>query len=118
MTITYTWTFHPIETAIIEGDLSDVVKTVHWQFKGVNDETGTEYELIGSETLPEPTPGDYIEFSELTKDIVTTWVLTQISSSKGITLEEAEEELQQIIAKHIDKIDNPKIMLKSAPWES
>ena len=44
MATTFTWTFDPLETAT-EGDLTDVVKTVHWRITGVSDDdtpvTGT-----------------------------------------------------------------------------
>lgn len=118
MSITYTWNFDPIETAILENNLADVVKTVHWQFKGIDNETGTEHVLIGSETLPQPDPQDYIEFENITEETVKTWVLTQMSMMRESTPEEAEEDLKQTIADQIDKIDNPKIVLKSPPWAS
>ena len=116
MTITYTWNFNPIETAILEDGLTDVVKTVHWQLRGVDNKTGTTHQVIGSETLPSADPSDFIEFESLTEELVKTWVLTQMSKQQDATPEEAEEQLKQSIAQQIELIDHPKIVKKSAPW--
>ena len=37
MANTYTWDFPTLDTAPTEGDLSDVVKTIHWRVTAVSD---------------------------------------------------------------------------------
>jgi hypothetical protein len=55
----YTWTISSLETAPKEGQLIDVVKIVHWRYKGVDDFTA----------YPDLTEADVIAWLEAGLDV-------------------------------------------------
>lgn len=116
MATTYSWVFSPLDAAPSEGDLEDVVKTVHWRLNGVTDDevavTGTIYGTIS--------PGDadadsFTAFADLTEDIVKGWVLAQLVEEDETT-SDAETRLQNQVQAQIDSQKSPAAVSKAAPW--
>lgn len=118
MTITYTWNFDPLETKPSEDGLSDVVKTVHWQLHGVDDETGNTGRTIGAQSLSSPDSDEFVLFEDLTQDIVKQWVLSAMIEEELETSEAVEDSLKEKIAQQIEKKNNPPIVNRKAPWST
>ena len=120
MATTFTWTFDPLETAT-EGDLSDVVKTIHWRIVGVtDDEVPVDRTIHGSIPAGVADSDSFTEFADLTEATVKGWVLAYLAEVESVTSEEtaseAETRLETEVQAQIDAIKTPAIEAKSAPW--
>ena len=73
MANTYTWDIPAVDCRPTEGDLSTVVYNVHWRYNGADssENTGT---VIGTQVVGAPDPDDFTPFTDLTKDIVVSWI--------------------------------------------
>ena len=116
MATTYTWSFGPLEAAPTEGDLTDVVKIIHWRLSGETDDespvTGTTY---GSITTGDADAESFIAFASLTEEIVKGWTLSNLVEGEETTTE-AEARLKASIDAQIDAQKNPARVNKIAPW--
>ena len=106
MTITYTWTIESLETAPQENNLQDVVKTVHWRYQAT-DGTFT-VDRYGSEPMDNPVPENFVQFNNLTKNMVVSWLESKLNV----------EEMNTSFQNQINKLHNPPIVSKSVPWNS
>jgi ApbE superfamily uncharacterized protein (UPF0280 family) len=115
MATTFTWTFDPLETAT-EGDLTDVVKTVHWRITGVTDDdepvSGTVY---GSISTGDADSDSFTAFADLTEADVKGWVLANLAEGEE-TASEAETRYQTQVQIQIDGQKTPAVESKSPPW--
>jgi hypothetical protein len=118
MTITYTWNFDPLETKPSEDDLSDVVKTIHWQLHGYDDETGNTGRIIGAQSLSSPDSDEFVLFEDLTQDVVLQWILSTMIKEDLETVEAVEDSLKEKITQQIEKKNNPPIVNRKAPWST
>lgn len=108
MAITYNWIFSSLECKPREGDLVNVVKTVHWRLAGRDGEFYAD--VYGATSLPDPAdPEDYIEFDDLTEAEVQAWVEDQLG-------EEQIQTYKDNIASQIEALKNPPVVSKSPPW--
>ncbi len=112
MTITYTWLFTGFEVALSENGLSDVVKTIHWRYRGT-DEQGYFADTYGSTPLPESDPESFVPFDQITKQ----WAIDQVTQFVNTTeIEELHARKWQGI---VDKIDfensKPSVVVKFPP---
>lgn len=118
MAITYTWSFDPLETKPTEGDLADVVTTVHWRLSGVDDgEAAASASVYGAIGAGAADADNFTAFADLAEATVKGWVLAAQASEEE-TAEQVETRLQENIANQIANILNPPIVNKSAPWVS
>ena len=116
MATTYTWIFDPLETAPTEGDLSDVVKTVHWRITGATDDAEPVYGTVyGSVGMDDADSESFTAFADLTEADVKAWTLAKIAEGEE-TVEEAETRLKAQVDSQIDAIKNPAVVNKTAPW--
>ena len=124
MAITYTWNFGPLETKPVDGSLVDVVKTVHYQLHGVDDETGASSRSIGVVNLSDANGEDFTVFADLTEDKVKGWVLAALARENSVgdgesvaeTPEQVEARLKESVANRIERLNNPPVVNKTAPW--
>lgn len=106
MTTEVNWTIAAIDCATVEGDKTNVVKTVHWRCDGVDgDYTGS---ICAACKLPAP-EGDFIAYADLTKDQVLSWVW-----ANGVDKDNAES----VVRAQIDAAKNPPIVQPALPWAS
>jgi len=116
MATTYTWQFGPLEAAPAEGDLTNVVKTIHWRLNASTDDevavTGTVYGAVGIDNAD---AGSFVEFADLTEEVVKGWVLAKLIQEEE-TSEEAEARLKANLDGQIDAQKNPARVNKDAPW--
>ena len=106
MAITYSWSISSLETAPVDGELNDVVKIVHWRYKGVDGDYSAE--VYSSYACPSPSETDFTAYPDLTEADVVSWL------EAGIDV----EAMQENIASQIADQKNPKIVSLPLPWEN
>ena len=70
---TFNWTISAVERAISLDGLSDVIQTVHWRYRGT-DENGVTAETYGAVAVGEPNPQDFTPFDDITASDVEGWL--------------------------------------------
>lgn len=70
--ITYSWIIRKLECAPSENGLTNIVKIVHWTYQAHTEEKYVE--ISNQYPLSPPFPENYINYSELTEDIVIEWL--------------------------------------------
>lgn len=100
----YTWTISSLETAPKEGQLNDVVKIVHWRYKGVDGDYSAE--VYSSFACSEPSATDFTAYPDLTEADVIAWL------EAGLDV----DSLKSNIDSQIDGQKNPKIVTLPLPW--
>ena len=71
MANTYNWVIASLDAKIAEGDLSNVIETVHWRLQATDGEhTADVYGSVGLEA-PE---GDFIPYESLTQADIEGWL--------------------------------------------
>ena len=115
MANTYTWDFPTLDTAPTEGDLSDVIKTIHWRITAVSDsETDAEgnalsTSMYGTASAGEANADNFVAFDSVTKD----WCKEKVLAS----LDKTEAEMQAMLDTKINEMANPPIVGKvPAGW--
>ena len=94
MAATFNWTISAVERAVSLDGLSDVIQTIHWRYRGT-DENGVTAETYGSTAIGEPNPQDFTPWDEVTTEDVIGW-LEDIMSVIPVTVEGAEQEPTQL----------------------
>jgi hypothetical protein len=112
---TYNWTFPQLDTAPSEGDLTDVVKQIHWRFTAVSTtETNAEgvplsVSAYGTAAAGEADADNFTDFDSLTQDWCKALVLE--------SLDKTEAELQAMLDGQLAALVNPPIVGKvPAGW--
>ena len=110
MANTYTWDFPTLDTAPTEGDLSDVIKTIHWRITAVSDSeqdadnnylSTSMYGTTGVEVDPD---ADFVAFDSVTQDWCKEKVLADMTKT--------EEEVQTLLDAQIAEMATPSIVGK------
>ncbi len=100
----YTWTISSLETAPKEGQLIDVVKIVHWRYKGVDGDYSAE--VYSSFACGEPSSTDFTAYPDLTEADVIAWL------EAGLDVDSLKANIDSQIADQ----KNPKIVTLPLPW--
>ena len=104
MNTNYFWSVYQLDTAPMEGNLVDVVITVHYGRTAVEGEyTAYSYGTMGCQT---PSETDFTAYPYLTFEQVCTWL------DNGLPVESIDAGLQQ----NIDNQINPPIIILPLPW--
>lgn len=104
MAIQYKWMISAMDTAPQDGELLDVVKTVHWRYVGTDgDITADTYGAMACAT---PSDTDFTAYPDLTEDQVISWL------EAGL---DVDAEKAKVDAK-IEEIKNPAIVNLPLPW--
>ena len=83
MAVSYTWEFPQFEKALLEGDLCDVVKVIHWRLIAKDgDYTASAY---GTASVAAPNPDNFTAYDELTKQ----WAIDAVSAIVDVPAMEA-----------------------------
>ena len=110
MANTYTWSYPQLDTAPTEGDLSDVIKVIHWRITAVSDSeqdaddnylSATRY---GTTSVEVDDGADFIEFNSVTQD----WCKAKVLAAMAQT----EEEVQASLDAQIAEMASPSIVGK------
>lgn len=102
----YTWTISSMETAPSEDGLTDVVKTIHWRYKGVDGDY--QAEVYSSFACPSPSSTDFTAYEDLTEADVIGWL------EAGIDV----DAMNTNIDSQIENLKNPPIVSLPLPWEN
>ena len=102
----YTWTISSMETAPSEDGLTDVVKTIHWRYKGVDGDY--QAEVYSSFACPSPSSTDFTAYEDLTEADVIGWL------EAGIDV----DAMKASIDSQIEGLKNPPIVTLPLPWVS
>jgi hypothetical protein len=70
---TFNWTISAAERAVSKDGLSNVIQTVHWRYRGT-DENGITAETYGATSIGDPNPQDFTPFDEVTSADVQGWL--------------------------------------------
>lgn len=110
MAISYQWQISQMDCVPHEGELQDVVITVHYRYQGTEVDGEKTYfaEVYGTVSLGNPDPENYIPYANLTKAQVEGW----LSESLNV------ESLQANISAQIADQKNPPIVSPALPWSS
>ena len=94
--IDYKWTISALDCAVEEQGLQNVVKTIHWRYRGT-DQDGVTAEIYEAKSVPSPNPEEFQAYETLTQEVVEQWLESVIDVKQK----------QSIIEQKIDKIKNP-----------
>lgn len=94
--ITYVWTISALDCAVSLDGMTDVVQTVHWRYRGTNENEITA-EVYGAQAVGTPNPEAFIPYPDLDLDIVTSWLESVMDM----------ESIQSNIIAQIQEIEHP-----------
>jgi hypothetical protein len=104
MAIQYNWIISAMDTSPQDGELLDVVKTIHWRLAGTDgDITADTYGAMACAT---PSETDFTAYPDLTEDQVISW----LEAGLDVDAEKAK------VAAKIADIKNPPIVNLPLPW--
>ena len=63
-------------------ETTQIVKSINWEYGDIS----------GCQEVPNPNPSEFIEFSNLTNEIVKGWLITFVDFSKFVEIEPVEVE--------------------------
>lgn len=76
----FNWVISAMDCKIQEGEMTDVVQTVHWRYNATEIVDGKTYfaDIYGATNVGEPTPENFTSYSDLTKDQVVGWLEAEL----------------------------------------
>ena len=105
MAIVYTWKFPQFDVIPSEDGLTDVVKTIHWQYTAQDGDIAVF--SYGTVALGAPNPQDFIPYDQITEQ----WAIDAVSQSVDIP------SLQASLAQDIANKINPPIIPMAPPFQ-
>jgi hypothetical protein len=100
--INFEWVKPILEVKLIDGSLENVIKTVHWRYKGT-DANEVSADVYGAQSLSDPDENDFIEFEDMTNEDVYSWLESILDV----------EALEENITNQIELINNPIQVIKT-----
>lgn len=89
-----------------DGNLQDVVITIHWRYAA--EKEGVYTDMYGATSMPLPTGEDFTPYEELTKDQVCGWLEATLDVSS----------MEESLDKQLDLIINPVNVTLQPPFEN
>jgi hypothetical protein len=102
--ITYNWTIAQLDCAAKEGDLTQVVKAIHWHLHATDGVNAVE--ACNTQALPSPDPAGFTAYESLTEADVIGWLESELPM----------EQLRLNIAEQLERLTNPPIVAPKLPW--
>lgn len=86
----FNWIISAMDCKIHEGEMTDVVQTVHWKYNATEVFEDKTYfaEMYGASAVGEPTPENFTSYPDLTKEQVVGWLeaeLDVVSMQENLT---------------------------------
>jgi hypothetical protein len=100
----FSWTISQLDTAPQSEGLIDVVKTVHYRYKGIDEDY--QAETYSTYACPQPSETDFTAYPDLTEADVIGWL------EAGLDV----EAMQTSIEAQIENLKNPPIVNLPLPW--
>lgn len=104
----YEWKIIQLKTALLEDGLTDVVKTIFWEYS-LSEIFNDELLIVKQDGIYEcsdPNPNSYVPYKDLTEKQVIEWV----ENSLDIT------EINQLLNYELNKLKNNKLVYLPLPW--
>jgi hypothetical protein len=93
--MTYSWIISDLVAKIQEGELSNVIETVHWRYQATDGEHTAD--VYGSVGLEAPDADNFKPFEEVTEADVIAWLEAKLDV----------EAMQEGLSNQLDAIANP-----------
>ena len=110
----YKWIISSMDSKLHEGDLDDVVVTVHWHrtaSEGTEGEANYFYaDIYGALTVGPVDPSTFVPYNELTQDNVESWL------EAGL-VDPTPAEMDAQLAANIELQKNPIEETLPLPWD-
>lgn len=103
---TYTWTFPQFDAAPTDGDLTNVVKTIHWRLDANDD--GVTVGAYGTVALDDPDPETFVPFAQITHE----WAIAQCEAKLDMAA------IQTALESQIEAVQNPPTVPMVPPFAS
>ena len=100
----YNWIILQLDTAPQEGDLNDVVKTVHWRYVATDGDFVAE--IYSAFACATPSETDFTAYPDLTEAQVISWL------EAGLDVDSLKSNLDG----QIENLKNPPIVHLPLPW--
>lgn len=106
----FNWVISSMNCKVQEGQMTDVVQTVHWRYNATETVDSKEYfaEMYGSTNVGEPTPENFTDYNSLTKEQVVGW----LEGTLDVTA------MQENLTKQIQLQVNPIDVILPPPFEN
>ena len=106
--MTTNWVISAMDCKVQEGDMSDVVTTVHWRFQGNETNADKNYfaENYGATTVGTPDPQSFTPFDQLTQEQVVAWLEQKLDVLK----------MTSVLQENINLQINPVDVTLTPPW--
>ena len=105
MANTYSWTIHSMEVIPSIDGLTNVVSIVSYFYNGISP-TNTHGKIFGNSIIPFTPSENFTLYSELTQDIVISWLESTLDVPN----------LQTRVDAQINLIENPPTITIPLPW--
>ena len=99
----YAWNFE-LETT--DSPFEATVITIYWRLIGVKEDISSSF--YGSVGLDEPVSSTFVEFEDLTEQVVKSWCLNN--------MERTEDQLKEKLEIEINSKINPVSVIRQVPW--
>jgi len=114
--MTYELKINGVNCNTSENGLTDVVKSIGWEYVGTEGENTVRE--FGQQEVPDPNPESFIAATELTKEIVTAWLTSifneerpagPIMKERGFTVMTKFDQMQNMLVKKLERQLNPPV---------
>ena len=109
MSNTYNWTIHQIEYHPSAQGQTKVAYNLHWRYSVTDETENFTTDIYGSTPVAYDPNTSYVEFDNLTQEIVVGWLETALDSG---TIESFRTQLDA----QLSDIITPKSVIVSPPW--
>lgn len=84
MSNTYQWAISALEAYTTQSSYNDVVYTIHWRYRAVDQSTSHSAEVYGAQSVApyNPDSGSFVPYDQLTKDIVIGWLTSSLGEER------------------------------------
>lgn len=112
-TVAYTWRIERLDVAPSEGELTDVVRKIHWRLFGTDGINITD--TYGDVPLGNAEPANFVVYEELDEAMVIGWLEATIDARAGED-EPTVEQLRAGLAGILAAKRTPAIVPMPLPW--
>ena len=112
-TVSYTWRIERLDAAPFVGELTDVVRKIHWRLFATDGTNSTDTYV--EVPLGSANPEEFTPYQELTEEAVLTWLEAAIDSRAGED-EPSVNQLRSSLASILAAKRTPTIVPMPLPW--
>lgn len=73
LTIDYEWTIIAVDAQVKDGELENIIKTIHWRYTATSSDGLTDF-VYGAVGFEPPDPTAFIPYTDLTKEQIVSWL--------------------------------------------